>query len=145
MLPVDAILPDLARALREGANAVLVAPPGAGKTTRAPLVLLNEEWAKTGKIILLSPRRVAARAAAARMASQLGESVGQTIGFRVRLESRVSRVTRVEIVTEGVFTRQILNDPSLAGVACVIFDEFHERSLEGDLGLALALDAQRGL
>ena len=145
MLPVESVLGDLARALRENKSAVLVAPPGAGKTTRVPLALLDEDWAKRGKIILLSPRRVAARAAAARMAAQLGEGVGQTIGFRVRLESRVSRATRIEIVTEGVFTRQILSDPSLAGVACVIFDEFHERSLEGDLGLALALDVQGAL
>lgn len=124
---------------------VLVAPPGAGKSTRAPLALLDAPWAKDGKIFLLSPRRVAARAAAARMAAELGEAVGETVGYRVRLETRVSARTRIEVITEGVFTRMIIADPSLAGVAAVLFDEFHERSLEGDLGLALALDAQEGL
>lgn len=124
---------------------VLVAPPGAGKSTRAPIALLDAPWAKDGKILLLSPRRVAARAAAARMAAELGEAVGETVGYRVRLETRVSARTRVEVITEGVFTRMIIADPSLAGVAAVLFDEFHERSLEGDLGLALALDAQEGL
>ncbi len=145
MLPVEEVLPQLAHALRVGSNAVLVAPPGAGKTTHVPLALLEEPWAATGKIVLLSPRRLAARAAAARMAHMLGERVGETVGFRVRLESRVGAKTRIEVVTEGVFTRQIIADPSLSGIACVIFDEFHERSLEGDLGLALALDAQGAL
>ncbi|HWA21741.1 MAG TPA: ATP-dependent helicase HrpB [Caulobacterales bacterium] len=145
MFPVDAILPDLCAALRKSARAVLVAPPGAGKTTRVPPALLDEDWARGKKLILLAPRRLAARAAAARMAAERGEPVGRTIGFRVRLESRVSGETRIEIVTEGVFTRMILDDPSLRGIAAVIFDEFHERSLEGDLGLALALDAQAGL
>jgi ATP-dependent helicase HrpB len=145
MLPVDAILDELRGTLRAGSRAVLVAPPGAGKTTRVPPALLDEPWARGRKIILLAPRRVAARAAAARMAWERGEAVGRSVGFRVRLESRVSGDTRIEVVTEGVFTRMILDDPSLAGIACVIFDEFHERSLEGDLGLALALDAQAGL
>jgi ATP-dependent helicase HrpB len=145
MLPVDAILPDLLAALETRTEAVLVAPPGAGKTTRAPLALLAAPWARGGRILLLSPRRIAARAAAARMASTLGQRVGEMIGYRVRLDSKVSAATRVEVVTEGVFTRRILADPALEGVAAVLFDEFHERSLEGDLGLALARDAQRGL
>jgi ATP-dependent helicase HrpB len=119
-----------------------VAPPGAGKTTVVPLQLLAEPWIGDGKIIVLEPRRLAARAAAERMAATLGEQVGQTVGFRVRMQSKVSAATRIEVVTEGVFTRQILADPDLAGVACVIFDEFHERSLDADLGLALARDAQ---
>ncbi|MBU6371586.1 MAG: ATP-dependent helicase HrpB [Alphaproteobacteria bacterium] len=143
--PVDAVLPDLDRVLAAGAAAVLVAAPGAGKTTRVPPALARADWARGRKIILLSPRRVAARAAAARMAAECGENVGETVGFRVRLESRIGPRTRIEVVTEGVFTRMILADPALEGVACVIFDEFHERSLEGDLGLALARDAQLGL
>ena len=124
---------------------MLVAPPGAGKTTRAPLALLDEPWAKGKRLILLEPRRLAARAAAARMAATLGEKVGETIGLRVRLTSLVSKRTRIEVVTEGVFTRMILDDPGLDGVAAVLFDEFHERSLDADLGLAFALDAQQGL
>ena len=130
-------------------SAVLVAPPGAGKTTRAPLALLEDTWAGgrdgRGKMILLEPRRLAARAAAQRMAATLGEAVGETVGLRVRLGSRVGPRTRIEVVTEGVFSRMILDDPELTGVAGVIFDEFHERSLDADLGLALALDAQAGL
>ncbi len=145
MLPVEEILPELRVALRARGEAVLVAPPGAGKTTRVPPALLDEPWAATGKIILLSPRRIAARAAASRMASGCGERVGETIGYRVRLDSRVGPKTRIEVVTEGVFTRMILDDPELRGVAAVLFDEFHERSLEGDLGLALARDAQGAL
>lgn len=144
-LPIDDALPQLLAALRDRTAAVLVAPPGAGKTTRVPLVLLHEEWASKGKLILLEPRRLAARAAADRMAQTLGEEVGETVGLRVRLQSRVSNRTRIEVVTEGVFARMILDDPSLEGVAAVIFDEFHERSLDADLGLALALDAQTGL
>src|SRR4051812_3214445 len=142
MLPIHEALPDLKAALSLGSAAVLVAPPGAGKTTVVPLELLAEPWVAGGKIIVLEPRRLAARAAADRMAETLGEPVGQTVGFRVRLQTRVSAATRIEVVTEGVFTRQILADPELAGVACVIFDEFHERSLDADLGLALARDAQ---
>jgi ATP-dependent helicase HrpB len=143
MLPVHEALPALKAALAQRNAAVLVAPPGAGKTTVVPLELLGEAWTTGGKIVVLEPRRLAARAAAARMASTLGEAVGQTVGFRVRMQSRVSVATRIEVVTEGVFTRMILADPELAGVACVIFDEFHERSLDADLGLALARDAQR--
>ncbi|CAA9338247.1 MAG: ATP-dependent helicase HrpB, partial [uncultured Microvirga sp.] len=144
-LPIDHVLPDLAAALRGKANAVLVAPPGAGKTTRAPLALLDEPWVAGGKIIVLEPRRLAARAAAARMAQTLGEGVGETVGLRVRLGSKIGPKTRIEVVTEGVFARMILDDPGLEGVAGVLFDEFHERSLDADLGLALALDAQGGL
>ena len=124
---------------------MLVAPPGAGKTTRAPLALIDHSWAADKRLLLLEPRRLAARAAAARMAATLGERVGETIGLRVRLQSLVSARTRIEVVTEGVFTRMILDDPSLEGVAAVLFDEFHERSLDADLGLALALDAQAAL
>jgi ATP-dependent helicase HrpB len=144
-LPIDTVLPELTANLRVRSNAVLVAPPGAGKTTRVPLVLLDEPWVEGRKLILLEPRRLAARAAAERMAATLDETVGETIGLRVRLGSRVGRKTRVEVVTEGVFTRMILDDPALEGVAAVLFDEFHERSLDADLGLALALDAQGGL
>jgi ATP-dependent helicase HrpB len=124
---------------------VIVAPTGAGKTTRVPLALLDEPWTQGQRLLLLEPRRLAARAAASRMAMLRGEDVGGTVGLRMRLGSRVSRDTRLEVVTEGVFTRLILDDPSLAGVAAVIFDEFHERSLDADFGLALALDAQAGL
>ena len=144
-LPIDAALPDLTGALRTHNAAVLVAPPGAGKTTRVPLVLAREPWANGKKILVLEPRRLAARAAAARMAATLGEAVGATVGYRVRFGSKISRATRIEVVTEGVFTRLVLDDPSLAGVAAVLFDEFHERSLDADLGLALARDAQQGL
>ena len=142
MFPIHEALPALKAALASNPAAVLVAPPGAGKTTVVPLELLGEPWLAGGKIIMLEPRRLAARAAAERMAMTLGEPVGQTVGFRVRMQSRVSAATRIEVVTEGVFTRMILADPELAGVACVIFDEFHERSLDADLGLALAHDAQ---
>jgi ATP-dependent helicase HrpB len=144
-LPIDDALPRLCATLGAGTRAVLVAPPGAGKTTRAPLALMDEPFAKAGKIVILEPRRLAARAAAQRMAFTLGEKVGETIGLRVRLQSLVSARTRVEVVTEGVFARMILDDPGLDGVAAVVFDEFHERSLDADLGLALALDAAEGL
>ena len=144
-LPIDAALPELTAALRARNVAVLVAPPGAGKTTRVPLVLAGEDWAAEKKILVLAPRRLAARAAAARMAATLGETVGATVGYRVRFASQVSRATRIEVVTEGVFTRLILDDPVLTGIAAVIFDEFHERSLDADLGLALARDVQQGL
>jgi ATP-dependent helicase HrpB len=144
-LPIDAALDDLAAALAENNAAVLVAPPGAGKTTRVPLALLDEPWIGTRKIIVLEPRRIAARASAERMAKTLGERVGDTVGYRVRFGSKVSRLTRIEVVTEGIFSRQILDDPELTGVAAVLFDEFHERSLDADLGLALARDAQTGL
>ena len=148
-LPIDAALPELTAALRANNAAVLVAPPGAGKTTRVPLVLAREEWAqkaeKKRRILVLEPRRLAARAAAERMAQTLGERVGDTVGLRVRFGSKISSRTRIEIITEGVFTRLILDDPMLDGVAAVIFDEFHERSLDADLGLALARDVQQGL
>jgi ATP-dependent RNA helicase HrpB len=144
-LPIDDALPALRAALGQRTSAVLVAPPGAGKTTRAPLALLDEPWARGKRLILLEPRRLAARAAAARMAATLSEKVGETIGLRVRLTSLISKRTRIEVVTEGVFTRLILADPALEGVAAVLFDEFHERSLDADLGLAFALDAQAAL
>ena len=140
-LPIDDALPALQAALSAGPFAVLVAPPGAGKTTRVPLALLSAPWRSDGRIIMLEPRRLAARAAARRMAQTLGEEVGQTVGYRVRLDAKVTARTRIEVVTEGVFTRMLLADPELGGVAAVLFDEFHERSLDGDLGLALAKDA----
>jgi ATP-dependent helicase HrpB len=142
-LPIDEALPKLRAALTDGRNAVLVAPPGAGKSTVVPLALLDEPWARGQKIVLLEPRRLAARAVAARMASTLGERPGDTVGYRMRLETKVSGKTRLEVVTEGVFTRMLQSDPALGGVAAVIFDEFHERSLNADVGLAFALDAQR--
>jgi len=144
-LPIDAVLDELAAALARQPTAVLVAPPGAGKTTRVPLALLDEPWVGDGKIIVLEPRRIAARASAERMAQTLGERVGETVGYRVRFGSKISRATRIEVVTEGIFAQQILNDPELHGVAAVLFDEFHERSLDADLGLALARDVQTGL
>ena len=144
-LPIDAVLDELSSTLADSNAAVLVAPPGAGKTTRVPLALLDAPWLKNKKIIMLEPRRIAARASAERMAKTLGERVGETVGYRVRFGSKVSRATRIEVVTEGIFSRQILDDPELTGVAAVLFDEFHERSLDADLGLALARDAQTGL
>lgn len=144
-LPIDDALPELTAALRAGASAVLVAPPGAGKTTRVPLALLGEPWVAGRKILVLEPRRLAARAAATRMAQTLGEEAGQTVGYRARFGSKVGRQTRIEVITEGIFTRMMLDDPELSGVAAVLFDEFHERSLDADLGLALALDAQGAL
>ncbi len=144
-LPIDAALGELAATLAAKNTAVLVAPPGAGKTTRVPLALLDEPWTNGKKIIVLEPRRIAARASAERMARTLGERVGETVGYRVRFGSKVSRATRIEVVTEGIFSRQILGDPELTGIAAVLFDEFHERSLDADLGLALARDAQQGL
>src|SRR5580704_13186086 len=144
-LPIDAALPELTAALRANNAAVVVAPPGAGKTTRVPLVLAGEEWAAGRRILVLEPRRLAARAAAERMAQTLGERVGDTVGLRVRFGSKISRRTRIEIITEGIFARLVLDDPMLDGVSAVIFDEFHERSLDADLGLALARDAQQGL
>jgi ATP-dependent helicase HrpB len=144
-LPIDVVLDQLQRALAGSNAAVLVAPPGAGKTTRVPLALLDAAWIGNKKIIVLEPRRIAARASAERMAKTLGERVGETVGYRVRFGSKVSRATRIEVVTEGIFSRQILDDPELVGVAAVLFDEFHERSLDADMGLALARDAQTGL
>ncbi len=144
-LPILEALDPLKAALASREAAVLVAPPGAGKTTVVPLALMDEPWAVGRKTIMLEPRRLAARAAAARMAQTLNELVGERVGFRVRMQSQVSARTRIEVVTEGVFTRMILDDPGLKGVAAVIFDEFHERSLDADLGLALARDAQKVL
>jgi ATP-dependent helicase HrpB len=144
-LPIDAVLGELSDALTASYAAVLVAPPGAGKTTRVPLALLDAPWLKGRKIIMLEPRRIAARASAERMAKTLGERVGDTVGYRVRFGSKISRSTRIEVVTEGIFARQILDDPELNGVGAVLFDEFHERSLDADMGLALARDAQIGL
>lgn len=144
-LPVTQSLPQLLSALAEGANAVLVAPPGAGKTTTVPLALLDAPWRNDGRILLLEPRRLAARAAARRMASLLGEEAGDTVGYAMRMDSRVSAKTRVLVVTEGVLARMILEDPELPGIAAILFDEFHERSLDGDFGLALSLDIQGAL
>jgi ATP-dependent helicase HrpB len=144
-LPIDAALAPLRAALRTHSSAVLEAPPGAGKSTVVPLALLNEPWAQGKRLLMLEPRRLATRAVAARMAQTLGEPPGLTIGYRMRLETRISRATRVEVLTEGVLTRLLQEDPALEGVAAVIFDEFHERSLQADLGLALCLDARAAL
>jgi len=144
-LPVTEALPALKRALAEGNAAVLVAPPGAGKTTLVPLALLDAPWRGDGKLVLLEPRRLAARAAARRMAALLGEEPGETVGYAMRMENRTSARTKILVVTEGVFSRMLLDDPELPGVAAVLFDEFHERSLDGDFGLALALDVQGAL
>ena len=144
-LPIDAVLPQLRAALVAGPRALLVAAPGAGKTTRVPLALLDAAWRGDGRILLIEPRRIAARAAAARMAATLGEAVGERVGYRVRMDARVSARTRIEVITEGVFTRMIVDDPGLDGVAAVLFDEFHERSLDGDLGLALAIETAEAL
>lgn len=144
-LPIDDVLPALTTALAARVSAVLVAPPGAGKTTRVPLALLDAPWIAGRKILVLEPRRLAARGAAERMAKTLGERVGETIGLRARLASKVGPNTRIEVVTEGVFTRMILDDPALDGIGAVLFDEYHERSLDADFGLALALDSQSSL
>jgi ATP-dependent helicase HrpB len=142
-LPVVAALPELLAALDASPRAVLEAPPGAGKTTVVPLALLAADWRPAHqKILVLEPRQLATRAAAARLAQLLGEPVGRTVGYRVRLDSKVSADTRIEVITEGILTRMLQDDPALEDVACVVFDEFHERSLNADLGLALALDAQ---
>lgn len=141
-LPVDSVLPAVKQALREHSGAVLVASPGAGKTTRVPLAMLAESWLAGQRILMLEPRRLAARAAARYMAASLGESVGETVGYRVRMDTRIGPHTRIEVITEGVLTRMLQTDPSLEGVGLVIFDEFHERSLHADLGLALCLQSQ---
>lgn len=141
-LPIDEVLPALRLALAERHEAVLEAPPGAGKTTRVPLALLNEPWLAGQKILMLEPRRLAARAAAERLASELGEKVGQTVGYRIRLDSKVGPETRIEVVTEGILTRRLQHDPALEGVGLLIFDEFHERSLDADLALALSLNGR---
>jgi len=144
-LPIDTALPALREALAQNPSAVLQAPPGAGKSTVVPLALLRESWVAGQRIIMLEPRRLAARAVAQRMAQTLGESVGRTVGYRMRMDTRVSGDTRIEVVTEGVLTRMLQHDPALEGVAAIIFDEFHERSLQADLGLALVLDARENL
>ncbi|MFM7626292.1 MAG: helicase-related protein, partial [Gammaproteobacteria bacterium] len=144
-LPIGAALPTLRSALRAGPAAVLEAPPGAGKSTVVPLALLDEPWVKGRKILMLEPRRLAARAVAERMAATLGEPIGATVGHRMRLDTRVGPRTRIEVVTEGVLTRMLQSDPALEGVAAVLFDEFHERSLQADAGLALCLDARAAL
>ncbi len=144
-LPIISVIPDVKRLLASGGNLVLSAPPGSGKTTGIPPALLDEPWLAGQKILMLEPRRIAARAAAAQIARMLNENIGETAGYRIRMESKVSPATRIEIVTEGILTRYIQNDPGLRGTGLVIFDEFHERSIHADLGLALCLDVQRGL
>ncbi|HEV2333188.1 MAG TPA: ATP-dependent helicase HrpB [Gammaproteobacteria bacterium] len=141
-LPIDALLPEVRRELRGRGALVIQAPPGAGKTTRVPLALLDEPWAEGRKLVMLEPRRLAARSAARHMAEERGENVGGTVGYRVRMDTRVGPATRLEIVTEGVLTRLLQDDPALSAYAAVIFDEFHERSLQADLALALALESQ---
>jgi len=143
--PIDDALPELRSALNAHRAVVLQAPPGAGKTTRVPLALLDEAWLSGRSIVMLEPRRLAARAAAARMAQLCNESVGETVGYRIRFESKISARTRIEVLTEGILTRRLQGDPELRGVGLVIFDEFHERHLHADLALALTLDSQRGL
>ena len=144
-LPIEPLIPEIRAALDASPNLVLEAPPGAGKTTLVPLALLDAGWAKDRKIIVLEPRRLAARGAAHRMSSLRGEAVGETVGYRVRLDRKVGPATRIECVTTGLFLRQLQADPELAGVAAVLFDEFHERSIESDLALAFCLEAQAGL
>lgn len=144
-LPINAVLPELLAVLASSPRVVLEAPPGAGKTTRVPLALLDQPWAAGGRILLLEPRRLAARAAAEQMARTLGETVGETVGYRIRFDVRCGPRTRIEVLTEGLLTRMIQDDPELPGVAAIVFDEFHERHLQGDLGLALALEAQAAL
>ncbi|PKM21619.1 MAG: ATP-dependent helicase HrpB, partial [Gammaproteobacteria bacterium HGW-Gammaproteobacteria-14] len=149
-LPIDTVLPELTRRLAEHPTLVLQAPPGAGKTTRVPLALLAEPWMKGHKLLMLEPRRLAARSAAHFMAAQLidgqhKEAVGKTVGYRTRMDSRVGPQTRIEVVTEGILTRMLQRDPALEGYAAVVFDEFHERSLQADLGLALVREVQQAL
>ncbi|VUD61857.1 DEAD-box ATP-dependent RNA helicase RhpA [Thalassocella blandensis] len=141
-LPIQAVLPDLLRAFNQGHEVVLEAPPGAGKTTQVPLALLNQSWLGEQQIVMLEPRRMAARAAAERMAQLLGENVGETVGYRIRQENKTSHKTRITVVTEGILTRWLQNDPSLEGIGLVIFDEFHERNVDSDLGLALCLQSK---
>lgn len=144
-LPIAALLPGIGAALASGPNLVLEAPPGAGKTTQVPLALLDADWRGDGKIILLEPRRLAARAAAHRLAAHLGQAVGEQVGYRVRLDRKIGPRTRIECVTTGLFLRQLQSDPEMKGIAALIFDEFHERSVEADLALAFALEAQASL
>ena len=143
--PITPLLPEIKRSLRAHPRLVLEAPPGAGKTTQVPLALLDEPWLAGRRIVMLEPRRVAARAAAGFMARQLGESVGDSVGYRIRFENKISARTRIEVVTEGILTRMLQDDPMLEGIGALLFDEFHERHLAGDLGLALALDVQSSL
>ena len=148
--PIDELLPSIRASLARHPRLVLEAPPGAGKTTQVPLALLDAQWLRGRRIVMLEPRRVAARAAAGFMARQLGEAVGETVGYRIRFDNRVSPRTRIEVVTEGILTRMLQDDPELGGsghdgVGALLFDEFHERHLAGDLGLALALDVQAAL
>jgi ATP-dependent helicase HrpB len=140
--PITPLLPEIRAALAAHPRLVLEAPPGAGKTTQVPLALLDAPWLAGQKLLMLEPRRIAARAAAQFMAQQLGEMVGQTVGYSIRFESRTSAATRIEVVTEGILTRLIQDDPELSGIGAIVFDEFHERHLAGDLGAALALDVQ---
>lgn len=144
-LPIDEVLPELLLALRDETRVVLEAPPGAGKTTRVPPALLDQPWVAGGRVLMLEPRRLAARAAATYMAAQRGESVGETVGYRIRFEVRSGTQTRIEVLTEGLLSRMIQSDPELPGVAALIFDEFHERNLEADLALGLALESQEAL
>lgn len=144
-LPIEEILPQLRQSLRDHDCAVLEAPPGAGKTTRVPLALIEEDWCADGTIVMLEPRRLAARMAAGYMSELLGQTVGATVGYRVRMERKVSAKTRIEVVTEGLLLRRLQDDPELSGVKLLIFDEYHERSLDADLALALALDVREGL
>jgi len=145
MLPIEEILPKLKQTLEQTSSALLQAPPGAGKTTRVPLALLDAPWRGNRKILMLEPRRLAARSAARYMAKQLGEAPGQTVGYRTRLDTQISASTRIEVVTEGILTRLIQGDPMLEDYAAVLFDEFHERSLQADLGLALVRESQQAL
>jgi ATP-dependent helicase HrpB len=142
-LPIEDVLPELRAALSQGSYALLTAPPGAGKTTGVPLALLDEPWLAGRKVVMLEPRRLAARAAAQRLAALLREPIGATVGYRMRMDSKVGPSTRVEVVTEGVLTRLLIGDPGLEGYGGILFDEFHERSLQGDTGLALALETHR--
>ncbi|MEJ2690237.1 MAG: DEAD/DEAH box helicase, partial [Deltaproteobacteria bacterium] len=144
-LPIFEMLPAVKRSLAEGSNLVLAAEPGSGKTTGVPVALLDEPWLAGKTILMLEPRRLAASMAAARLAWMLDEPVGRTVGYTIRFERRVSPATRIEVVTEGILTRRLQRDPALEGVGLVLFDEFHERSIHADLGLALCLDIQHGL
>src|SRR6202040_136468 len=144
-LPINEALPALHQALLERHSVLIEAPPGAGKSTIVPIALLQSSWLKGQKILMLEPRRIAARAVANRMSTLLGEPVGRSVGFRTRLETRVSRDTRIEVVTEGILTRMLQEDSALVGLGCIIFDEFHERSLNADLGLALCIESQQNL
>ena len=143
--PIAPLLPAIGTSLATHPRLVLEAPPGAGKTTQVPLALLDASWLAGRRIVMLEPRRVAARSAAMFMAGQLGEEVGQTVGYRIRFENRVSARTRIEVVTEGILTRMIQDDPELEGIGALLLNEFHERHLAADLGLALALDVQAGM